>query len=87
MTTKRRAIDRGHRRARMTPELRAKAERLLQLSQDHLAAIRGGPQDFYTDGRHEELVALGPEVRMALGIKPWDDQERLLREALGIDGD
>ncbi len=33
---------------------------------------------FYTDGRHEELVDLIPEVNGPLGIHPWDDDQKLL---------
>ena len=83
VTTRRTPIHRGH-RPRLTPEMRAKAERLLQLSEDHADAIRGGSQAFYEDGRHGELVELIPEVYPILGIKPWDDDLAMLRAALGL---
>lgn len=79
------SVRRGHLRRnerRLTPELRPLAERLLELDEAHAAAIRGGDQSFYADGRHEELVELLPVVSRALGLKPWHDSHRLIRKAL-----
>ena len=73
MTTKRTPLHRGH-RSRLTPEMRQKAERLLQLDLAHMDAIDGPDRSFYADGRHDELCELVSEVYSALGIKPWDDQ-------------
>jgi len=81
MATRRTPINRG-RRARMTPELKVNAERLQQLSADHLDAIQSGDDSFYHNGRHEELVRLKTEVYRPLGIRPWDDADERLREAL-----
>jgi hypothetical protein len=67
---------------RITPELRSRIERLVELNAAHLAAIRGGDQSFYDDGRHEEMCEIGTEVRQALGIKPWDDEIEALQAAL-----
>lgn len=81
MPVKRRA---GKARLAMKPELRPKAVRLLQLHNDHCDAIRDGTEDFYRDGRHEELVSLLPEVTMPLSIEPWEDlAERLRAELAG----
>ena len=66
----------------LTPDLRAKIERLLVLHKAHRDAIRTGSAKFYDDGRHQELVDLLPEVHRALGIRPWDDSRERLREAL-----
>lgn len=81
MTTKRTKIDRAP-RARLTPEMRRKAERLVELEAAHVKAIRGADEAFYTDGRHEELQALMIEVYPVLGIRPWMDADRILQAAL-----
>jgi hypothetical protein len=81
MPTKRTPINRNS-RARITPELRAKIERLVELDAEHLAAIRGDDHDFYKDGRHEEEVNLIHIVYSALGIRPWDDADAILQTAL-----
>ena len=86
MTTKRTPLNRPARR-RITPQLRPRVERLLELYSDHLNAIRGNDETFY-DSRHEELVELIPEVCLPLGIKPWENAEAILRDLLaGLDGD
>jgi hypothetical protein len=84
MPTRRTPLKRAALRQRITPELRAKAERLMELNEAHMAAIREEPgaEAFYTDGRHQELVDLLPEVHRALGIKPWEDDDAKLAEAL-----
>jgi hypothetical protein len=82
MATKRRPISRAV-RANLTPDLKVKAERLLELNEQHLDAIRGGDQSFYSDGRSAEMIDLGPEVRAALAIMPWHDEDAMLRAALG----
>ena len=81
MTTKRIPIARA-RHPRLTPEMRPKAERLVELNAAHHKAIQGSDTRFYTDGRHDEMLQIGPEVRQALGIRPWDDDDQILRAAL-----
>ena len=71
----------------ITPDLRQKIERFLLLDDAHHAAICGGDQSFYDDGRHEELITLGTEVRQALSIRPWDDDVAILQAALADGGD
>ena len=86
MATKRTPLRRSG-RPRLTPAMRAKAERLLVLKEAHVEAIRNASprtQKFYTDGRHEELIELASEVDQALGIKPWMDDLAILRDALGV---
>lgn len=83
MTTKRTPLRRD-RRAVWTPELHALAVRLLELSEAHLEAIRGNDPAFYTDGRRDEMHAIGPEVRALLAIKPWHDQGEILREFIAM---
>ena len=63
-------------------QLRATAKRLIDLEQSHMAAIRGGGQFFYTDGRHQELLAILPVINRALSIRPWDDGLAIVCEAL-----
>lgn len=86
MPTKRRPLSRRSLAARITPELRVKMERLLELVEAHFDAIRyrddEEKQSFYTDGRRDEMCEIGPEVRRALNIYPWHDQREILREAL-----
>lgn len=79
MPVKRRA---SKHKPRLTPEMRPKAERLLELNEQHLAAIQGEDDSFYEDGRHEELVRLLPGVHAALGIAPWEDGDDVIRAAL-----
>jgi hypothetical protein len=67
---------------RITPALRAKGERLIELNEAHLNAIRGEDDAFYSDGRHEELVTLSAEINRVLGIRPWEDAEAILAEAI-----
>ncbi len=70
-------------RTRTLPrQLQAAAGRALELSEAHLAAIDGGDQSFYDDGRHDELVGLLPILHQALDIKPWQDFAAIVREAL-----
>lgn len=71
-------------RARKLPHhLQSAAERQVELNKVHLAAIDGGDQSFYDDGRHEELCNLLPIINEALGIRPWDDQaDDIIREAI-----
>jgi hypothetical protein len=58
----------------VSPEMRAKVNRLIELEEAHHQAIReGGDQPFYSDGRHQELVDLLPEVHRAFGLKLWED--------------
>ena len=66
----------------ITPDLKAKCERFLELDDAHREAIQGGDQSFYDDGRHEELLALGVELRAALNAKPWHDWRGMIEEAL-----
>ena len=66
----------------VTPELRRKIERLIELNEAHMKAIRGGSQAFYTDGRHEEMGGLMTEVHRALGIRPWHNADEMLQAAL-----
>ena len=72
---------------KMTPALRPLAERLLELEEAHIHAVRTGEDAFYRDGRHQELVELLPTVHKALGIKPWDNDYAMLRDALGSEAD
>lgn len=81
MATKRVPIRRDF-RARLPDERRPAAERLLQLHYDHGEAIRHGTSAFYTDGRHEELIALAQDIDRVLGIRPWDDAIGVLEAAL-----
>lgn len=84
MATKRRPIHR-HARAHLPPHMREKAERLLALKEaHHLAIVDASPenQTFYTDGRHDELLAIAPEIDAALGILPHEDDIAILRAAL-----
>ena len=67
---------------RITPELRPLAERYLTLAEAHGAAICDGDEEFYRDGRHEELQRVGSKVRVALGIRPWEDAEAIIEAAL-----
>lgn len=70
-------------RTRTIPhEMRPMAERLMVLKEAHRAAISGGDQSFYSDGRHEELCNLLPIINEALGIRPWQDSDTIIREAL-----
>jgi hypothetical protein len=73
---------RDRRKTRLTPELRADVERLLELTRAHRAAIRGDDPAFYEDGRHEELADLHWPVIGKLGIKPWEDAPVRLQEVL-----
>jgi hypothetical protein len=66
----------------ITTDLRRKIKRLIVLTDAHIDAIQGGDQSFYEDGRHEELLAILPEVHAALGIKPWHDDRDMLERAL-----
>ena len=66
----------------VTPDLRGKIKRLLVLHNAHMSAIQGGCQQFYHDGRHQELLDLMAVVNPALGIRPWDDEEAILLAAL-----
>jgi len=68
----------------ITPELLPLAERLMELEDAHLAAIRGEDEGFYEDGRHQKLLELLPIVHHALGIKPWHDDRAMLRQALAV---
>ena len=81
MATKRTPIKRTT-KARLTPELRAKIQILIQLNTEHLAAIRGQDDDFYRDGRHEEELHLTDIVYLALSIHLWDDADTILQAAL-----
>ncbi len=85
MTAKRTPIHRAL-RPRLTGELRAQAERLLELHDAHSDAITTEDDAFYDDGRHEELVDLLPIVNQALGIRPWNDGHAMLRAALAVSG-
>jgi len=58
------------------------ARRVIELSTAHIAAIRGGDQSFYSDGRHEELVTLLPIIHQAMDIKPWEDSFAIVDAAL-----
>ena len=80
MPTRRAHVRRNERR--LPTNLRASAERLLELQEAHTAAIRGTDRSFYNDGRHQELVDLLPIINQALGIKPWHDMDAMLRDAL-----
>ncbi len=84
MPTKRRSSKK--RGCTITPELRVIAERLLELHDAHSDAITTDDDAFYDDGRHQELVDLLPLVYLPLGIKPWDDDEAMLRAALAVTG-
>jgi hypothetical protein len=66
----------------ITPDLRSKVKKLIGLNDAHAEAIRGGDQSFYSDGRHDELLALTTEVHAALGVKPWEDDRAKLHAAL-----
>lgn len=68
MPTKRKA--RKQRNVRLTPELRSQIARADALQEDHMRAIRGEDEAFYVDGRHEEMVRVESEVRVALGLRP-----------------
>lgn len=68
--------------ARITADLLPVVERLLELQGQHLAAIRGDDRTFYSDGRHEELIAHTVDVYSALSIKPWQDASDIIAEAL-----
>ncbi len=83
MTAKRTPIHRAL-RPRLTDGLLAQAERLLELQDAHLAAIRGEDEGFYEDGRHQKLLELLPIVHHELGIKPWHDARAMLRQALAV---
>lgn len=70
-------------RARTLPrQLHALAQRVSALSEAHMAAISGSDGSFYEDGRHEELVTLLPIINQALGIRPWEDGDVIIREVL-----
>ena len=79
MPIKRRA---SKHRPHLTPELRPKAERLLELQEEHVAAIQTGDDAVYEAGGLEAIHALGPEVHAALGIRPWEDGEAIIQAAL-----
>ena len=81
MATRRTPIKRTYTHS-VTPELRAQIERLIALNEAHLNAIRDEDSAFYSDGRHQELLALVGQAHPALGIRPWDDGEAKLAEAL-----
>jgi hypothetical protein len=67
---------------KLPPQLFPAAERLRELEEAHMAAIRGDDEAFYTDGRHHELVSLLPVISAALDIKPWEDLDAIVREAI-----
>jgi hypothetical protein len=80
MATKRTPVKRAAQQRHITPELRAKIERVVELNAAHLDAIRGNDEAFYYDGRHAELVELIPPVHRPLGIRPWEDADAKLAE-------
>lgn len=79
MPVKRRA---SKHRPHLTPDLRPLAERYLTLAEAHGAAILGEAEDLYRDGRFEECIDLGSKVRLALGIRPWEDDRAIIEAAL-----
>lgn len=85
MATKRTPINRRSRRGIRSPEMLAKATRLLELMEAHTLAIVDATDEhmeFYQDGRHEELVDLHPQVCIPLEILPHEDAEAILSELL-----
>jgi tRNA 2-selenouridine synthase SelU len=67
----------------LTPDRRAKIERLLELKANHTDAIQERDDEFYEDGRFDELHRLMAELYPIFGVKPWEDAEAKLRGIIG----